>query len=241
MITNSIGMKLVLIPKGTFMMGSPIGEDCGNEGQHQVTISKDYYLGATPVTIAQYEKVTGRRGYCGLETESDMSVSDRLIYPVACIPWEHAVEFCEKLSDLPAEKKEGRKYRLPTEAEWEYGCRAGSNTAYSFGATAELLGDYAWFGENSGRHPRPVGEKKPNAWGLYDMHGNVWEYCSDWYGEYTEGAVTDPTGPKEGDAHVIRGGSCNYSAAECRSAYRFERFYCRRRRFYGFRVVLGLA
>jgi formylglycine-generating enzyme required for sulfatase activity len=142
------------------------------------------------------------------------------MYPVEQVSWEDAVEFCKKLSDLPEEKKAGRKYRLPTEAEWEYACRAGSKAAYSFGENSKTLGDYSWFGGNSGPQPHPVGEKKANAWGLYDMHGNVWEWCSDWYDEYPKGAVSDPSGPSEGSFRVFRGGGWSAGAAYCRSAGR---------------------
>ena len=219
-ITNSIGMKLVLIPKGTFMMGSPIEEEGAenDEKQHQVTIGKDYYLGVTEVTQGQYEKVMGTNP--SYFQKRVIRKSDSSMYPVEQVSWEDAVEFCKKLSDLPEEKKAGRVYRLPTEAEWEYACRAGSKAAYSFGANSKTLGDYAWFGENSGNQTHPVGEKKANAWGLYDMHGNVWEWCSDWYGVYPKGSVSDPSGPSEGSIRVDRGGSWAYGAANCRSAYR---------------------
>jgi formylglycine-generating enzyme required for sulfatase activity len=219
-ITNSIGMKLVLIPKGTFMMGSPIEEErrFEDEAQHQVTIGKDYYLGVTEVTQMQYEKVMGANpSYF----EGNAVLGDSSNHPVEQVSWEDAVEFCKKLSELPEEKKSGRVYRLPTEAEWEYACRAGSKAAYSFGANSKTLGDYAWFGENSGSQTRPVGEKKANAWGLYDMHGNVWEWCSDWYGVYPKGSVSDPSGPSEGSGRVVRGGGWLLGAAFCRSAFRY--------------------
>jgi formylglycine-generating enzyme required for sulfatase activity len=238
-ITNSIGMKLVLIPKGTFMMGSPIEEEGAenDEEQHQVTISKDYYLGVTEVTQGQYEKVMGTNP--SYFQKRVIRKSDSSMYPVEQVSWEDAVEFCKKLSDLPEEKKGGRVYRLPTEAEWEYACRAGSKAAYSFGENSKTLGDYSWYGDNSGSQTHPVGEKKPNAWGLYDMHGNVWEWCSDWYDEYPKGAVSDPSGPSEGSIRVIRGGGWDFVAADCRSAdrnwfgpsYRFNDF--------GFRVALS--
>jgi formylglycine-generating enzyme required for sulfatase activity len=219
-ITNSIGMKLVLIPKGTFMMGSPIEEEGAenDEEQHQVTISKDYYLGVTEVTQGQYEKVMGTNP--SQFQNSVIGKSDSSMYPVERVSWEDAVEFCKKLSELPEEKTAGRVYRLPTEAEWEYACRAGSKSAYSFGADSTSLGDYAWFGENSGNQTHPVGEKKANAWGVYDMHGNVWEWCSDWYGEYPKGAVSDPSVPNEGSGRVLRGGGWRLGAARCRSANR---------------------
>ena len=166
-ITNSIGMKLVLIPKGTFQMGSPI-EEAGaddDEALHQVTISKDYYLGVTEVTQGQYEKVMGTNP--SYFQKRVIGKSDSSMYPVEQVSWEDAVEFCKKLSDLPEEKAAGRVYRLPTEAEWEYACRAGSKTAYSFGKSSKSLGDYAWFDGNSNGQTPPVGEKKANAWGLY--------------------------------------------------------------------------
>jgi formylglycine-generating enzyme required for sulfatase activity len=237
-ITNSIGMKLVLIPKGTFMMGSPKSEQGrdDDETQHEVTISEDYYLGVFEVTQAQYEKVIGTNpSYFQRAKVADQNAD----LPVESVSWDDAVEFCKRLSDLPEEKKAGRVYRLPTEAEWEFACRAGSTTAYSFGASSKSLGDYAWFGENSGRQTHPVGEKKANAWGLYDMHGNVWELCSDWYGEYPKGAVSDPSGPNEGSYRVIRGGGWNDEAADCRSANRARIVPSDRSINLGFRVALS--
>ncbi len=219
-IVNSIGMKLVLIPKGTFRMGSPIAEEGreDKEAQHDVTISKNYYLGATEVTQGQYEKVMGTNpsNFPKRVTRK----SDRSMYPVELVSWEDAVDFCKKLSELPEEKEAGRVYRLPTEAEWECACRAGSKTAFEFGESSESLGEFAWFGGNSNTQTHPVGEKKPNASGLHDMHGNVWEWCSDWYGDYPKGAVSDPTGPSEGSLRVVRGGSWRDGAADCRSAFR---------------------
>jgi formylglycine-generating enzyme required for sulfatase activity len=239
-IKNSIGMKLVLIPKGTFQMGSPIAEKVNDDEEHQVTISKDYYLGATEVTQGQYEKVTGTNP--SWFQKSRVHGSDSSRYPVEQVSWEDAVEFCKKLSDLPEEKKAGRVYRLPTEAEWEYACRAGGKTAYSFGESSESLGDYAWFSGNSNNQTHPVGEKKPNDWGLFDMHGNVWEWCSDWFGEYPKGAVSDPAGPIEGSKRVYRGGCCNIVAAFCRSAGRLRHYpssRCFGNGSYGFRSALS--
>jgi len=238
-ITNSIGMKLVLIPKGTFMMGSPESEEGRqkDETQHEVTISKDYYLGVTEVTQGQYQKVMGNNP--SYFQKRVISKSDSSIYPVELVTWEDAVEFCKKLSELPEEKKAGRVYRLPTEAEWEYACRAGSKAAYSFGANSRTLGDYAWFVDNSGEQTHPVGEKKANAWGLYDMHGNVWEWCSDWYGEYSKGAVSDPSGPSEDVYRVIRGGGWYNVAADCRSAVRYWDDQLDRGPDLGFRVALS--
>ena len=235
-ITNSIGMKLVLIPKGKFMLGSPESEEDrdDDETQHEVTISKDYYLGVHEVTQAQYEKVTGANPSYFQGDEIKGSSSN---HPVEQVSWEDAVEFCKKLSDLPEEKAAGRVYRLPTEAQWEYACRAGSKTAYSFGESSKSLGDYAWFDVNSQTHP--VGEKKANAWGLYDMHGNVLEWCSDWYGEYPKDAVSDPRGPKEGSRRVDRGGGWYYEAADCRSANRVGLDPSTHSIYFGFRVALS--
>jgi len=237
-ITNSIGMKLVLIPKGTFMMGSPESEEGRkeNETQHEVTISEDYYLGVYEVTQAQYEKVMGKNPSSFQGAKVGNENAD---LPVENVSWDDTVEFCKKLSDLPEEKKAGRVYRLPTEAEWEYACRAGGVTAYSFGESSESLGDYAWFDENSNGQTHPVGQKKPNAWGLYDMLGNVWEWCSDWYDEYPKGAVSDPTGPIKGSFRVLRGGGWDGGAALCRSAYRFRGVPSVRFNFLGFRVALS--
>jgi formylglycine-generating enzyme required for sulfatase activity len=236
-ITNSIGMKLVLITKGTFMMGSPESEEGRkeNETQHKVTISKDYYLGVYEVTQAQYEKVMGKNPSSFPVAKVGNENAD---LPVENVSWNDAVEFCKKLSDLPEEKKAGREYRLPTEAEWEYGCRAGSKTAYAFDDEEGLLPEYGWFNRKSSGRTHTVGLLEPNAWGLYDMHGNVWEWCSDRYGDYPKGAVSDPSGPKEGSYRVIRGGCWGSDAAICRSAIRYW-FVPSFRSGYGFRVALS--
>ncbi len=189
-ITNSIGMKLRLIPAGEFMMGSPETESNRSDAelQHRVSITKPFYLGVTEVTQEQYQKVMG----------TNPSQFKGPQNPVEKVSWADAVEFCGKLSAMPAEKTAGHVYRLPTEAEWEYACRSGTTTAYSFGDDASRLGDYGWFKGNSDSKPHPVGEKKPNAWGLYDMNGNVYEWCQDRYGAYPSGSATDPTGVSSG-------------------------------------------
>ena len=237
-ITNSIGIKLVLIPNGTFIMGSPIEEEgrYDNEVQHKVTISKDYYLGVTEVTQGQYEKVMGTNP-SNFQKQVILN-KDSSMYPVEKVTWEDAVSFCKRLSELPDEKKAGRVYRLPTEAEWEYACRAESETAFYFGASSKLSDDFAWFG-NSNKQTHPVGEKKPNAWGLYDMHGNVFEWCGDWFNEYPKGAISDPTGPKEGVLRVFRGGSWQSGAASGRSATRFFTAPFGRGDWIGVRVALS--
>jgi formylglycine-generating enzyme required for sulfatase activity len=248
-ITNSIGMKFVLIPKGTFLMGTPAKEQLENEKdefQHKVTISKDFYLAVTEVTQGQFEKVTKEKP--SFFQKQVIRKSDTSAHPVERVRWVDAVEFCKRLSDLPKEKKAGRVYRLPTEAEWEYAARAGSTTEYCFGDNAESLSDYGWYGNNSGSKTldahalwnrlittpqeytktllaagcatHPVGKKKPNAWGLYDMHGNVDEWCSDWYGDYPRNEGTDPVGPKSGQDRVTRGGCWSRRARNTRSAAR---------------------
>jgi formylglycine-generating enzyme required for sulfatase activity len=233
-LTNSIGMKLALIPKGTFMMGSPESEDplaTSERPLHSVTISKDYYLGAYEVTQAQYERIMGK----------NPSRFKGVNNPVEKVSYVDAIAFCKKLSELPEEKSAGRVYRLPTEAEWEYTCRAGSTSRFGFGDSESQLGSYGWFNGNSNLTTHPVGEKLPNAWGLYDMHGNVWEWCSDWYGKYPTGAVTDPVGPTRATDHVIRGGGLGNSAGGCRSAFRFMSHASGRDSIYevGFRVALS--
>jgi formylglycine-generating enzyme required for sulfatase activity len=237
-ITNSIGMKLVLIPKGTFMMGSPESEEGRkeNETQHEVTISKDYYLGVTEVTQAQYEKVIGKNPsyYQGA-----IVGNENADLPVEQVSWDDAVEFCKKLSELPEEIKAGRVYRLPTEAQWEYACRAGSKTAYSFDDEEGLLPEHGWFNRNSSNRTHTVGLLEPNAWGLYDMHGNVWEWCSDWYEEYPKGAVGDPTGPSKGAHRVFRGGSWSDVAASCGSGDRSWDDPSFRGSILGFRLALS--
>ena len=159
--------------------------------------------------------------------------------PVEQVSWDEAVEFCRKLSELPEEKSAGYAYRLPTEAEWEYACRAGTTTKYSFGDSDSELDEYAWYGkaEALGGTTHPVGEKKPNAWGLYDMHGNVWEWCQDWHGKYLSGPVTDPTGPSSGSFRVFRGGGWSFISQDCRSAFRSGFSPGSRSHYLGFRVL----
>jgi formylglycine-generating enzyme required for sulfatase activity len=156
--------------------------------------------------------------------------------PVESVTWEEAEEFCRRLSELPQEKAAGRVYALPTEAQWEYACRAGTKTAYSFGDDEAMLGEYAWFNGNAGTHP--VRNKKPNAWGLYDMQGNVCQWCADRFGSYPDRTLTDPTGPTEGHCRVCRGGSWISSAARCRASVRNPIGPWERSEQIGFRVAL---
>ncbi len=210
---SSIGMKFKLIPAGTFTMGDASGLD--NQTPHEVTLTKPFKMGVHEVTQAQYEQVMG-------VNPSKFKRSDN---PVEMVSWEDADEFCRKLSELPAEKEAGNVYRLPTEAEWEYACRAGTTTKYSFGDAESELGDHAWYSENSGGKTHPVGSKKPNAWGLYDMHGNVFEFCQK------------PT--REYPYHVLRGGGWYGSGgASCRSVSRQVESSYASCGNYGFRVII---
>ncbi|NQV26154.1 MAG: formylglycine-generating enzyme family protein [Rhodopirellula sp.] len=227
-VTNSIGMKLKLIPSGEFQMGSPIGEkDHGNdEQQHQVRITQSFYLQTTEVTQGQWVSVTGTppAEWPNTKVFVNARVKEGLDYPATYVSWTEAVGFCEKLS-----LREGIEYRLPSEAEWEYACRAGSSTAYSFGDDAALLSRYAWWGgtaPNNGNaryemYPHRVGLLRPNNWGLYDMHGNASEWCDDKYAPYDDktSLVVNPRGPSSG-YQVSRGGSWSRPAGHCRSAIR---------------------
>jgi formylglycine-generating enzyme required for sulfatase activity len=218
---NSIGIEFKLLPGGTFTMGE--GADA-----HQVTLTKPFEIAVYELTQEQASKIT----------KVNPSAFKGPQNPVEQVSWDDAVEFCRKLSALPAEKQAGYVYRLPTEAEWEYACRAGTTTAYSFGDSDSELGDYAWYVENSGKTTHPVGGKKPNAWGLYDMHGNVFEWCQDWHGgDYPSGSVTDPTGAAVGSLRVIRGGSWLIISDYCRSAYRYGHSPVFRYHSLGFRVL----
>ena len=225
---NSIGMKLKLVLSGRFRMGSKSGAS-DEEPQHEVTLTKSFMLGLHEVTQSQYERVMGK----------NPSQFKGAVNPVDRVRWKDAVKFCRKLSELPAEKSAGRVYRLPTEAEWEYACRAGTTTKYSFGDDDSELVDYAWIDGNSGGTTHPVGGKKPNAWGFYDMHGNVWEWCQDRYGDYSGQAVTNPSGPIFGSDRVFRGGSWYDAAERCRSADRYGDYPSRRISSGGFRVCLS--
>jgi formylglycine-generating enzyme required for sulfatase activity len=236
-VTNSIGMTFVLIQPGTFTMGSPEA-DANHERQelpaHEVVIGKPFYLGTCQVTQAQFRQVMSRNPSTFTSVEEG---ADRC--PVETVSWDEAVEFCRTLSALDAEKKAGRVYRLPTEAEWEYACRAGTTTSFSFGNDWSRLGKYGWYKDNTGNHPHPVGRLVPNPWGLYDMHGNVMEWCLDGYDPdfYRRSPKNDPRGP-DVERKVLRGGSWLMDARSCRSAHRdwFEHF--QRSYQVGFRVLL---
>jgi len=237
-ITNSIGMKMVVIPAGEFLMGSPASDPDAiddEKPQHRVRITRPFYLGVYAVTQAEYKRVM-RKKPSYFQGDPNR--------PVEQVTWEHAQEFCGKLSALSEEKVAGHVYRLPTEAEWEYACRAGSTTRYSFGDSAETLGDYAWWDENSDVTTHPVGRKKPNAWGLHDMHGNVWEWCADWYGGdyYSQSPPSDPNGPSFGASRVLRGGSWGLFLPDgFRCAFRCYLDPVDRHVTFGFRVARTLT
>ena len=248
-ITNSLGMKLTLIRTGEFMMGSSKEEDMDasdNETpRHRVRITRPFYLGVTEVTQGQYRAVTG-------QNPSAFNASDDL--PVEQVTWNDAIAFCNALSGaegLPRFyevagsnvvvsdwKRPG--YRLPTEAEWEYACRANNPARYSFGDDSEHLGDYAWFDGNSGGMTHPVGQKRPNGFGLHDMHGNVGEWCWDGYDEeglHSPTPADDPTGVFGAPGRVIRGGSWFFYPRIARSAKRSRIILGRLGRDLGFRVA----
>ncbi len=216
MITNTIGMKLALIPAGEFLMGSPDSDKDARDDekpQHRVQITRPFYLGATEVTQGQYRAVMG-------QSPSHFKGSDDL--PVENISWTDATAFCDKLSEREKGQLGGAVYRLPTEAEWEYACRAGSTTRYSFGDDAARLAEFAWHNGNSGGKTHPVRGKGPNAWNLYDMHGNVWEWCQDWReeGYYGRSLGADPPAPAQAAYRVPRGGSWFDGPQRVRSAIR---------------------
>jgi formylglycine-generating enzyme len=254
-ITNSVGMKLAHIPAGKFQMGSPADEAERDEGeiQHEVTITRPFYVGVHEVTQGEFFQViaptskarpifTERRG-------------GGPAHPMENLTWDLAVQFCTSLASQVAEKEAGRRYRLPTEAEWEYACRAGTSTPFHFGKSlssrqANFNGNYPFGGAEKGPYLRQtarVGSHAPNAWGLHDMHGNVAEWCSDFFDPdyYRKSPKENPRGPEKGVVPtdyngfylVVRGGSWLDEGRACRSAYRFSAMPHDPYRLVGFRVV----
>lgn len=236
---NSIGMQFVLIPSGTFLMGSPTNEKERNNGekQHQVTISREFYIGQYEVTQGQWKVVMGNN-----PSSHALRISESVDRPIESVSWNDVQEFIKRLNA----KNEG-KYRLPTEAEWEYAARAGTKTPFGIGDGYNLSSTEAHF---DARFPygnalqgerytmtREVGDYLPNAWKLYDMHGNVWEWCNDWSGEYTNGSVTDPTGPTTGSYRIMRGGSYKHPGMKSRSAFRAAESPSSSNSDLGFRLV----
>ena len=228
-------MDFVWIEPGTFMMGSPESEEGreDNEGpQHEVTISQGFYLGKYETTQEQWYAAMGAKPWEGV---SYVQSGDR--NPVAYISWNDAQQFIGKLNEYEGESV----YRLPTEGEWEYACRAGTITRWSFGDDESQLGDYAWYYDNAWtvgeKYAHAVGTKEPNPWGLYDTHGNVWEWCQDWYGSYSSNAQTDPAGPSSGSNRVVRGGFFGDLARNVRSANRDNSSPDDRGYYIGFRLL----
>jgi formylglycine-generating enzyme required for sulfatase activity len=228
-IRNSIGMEFILIPAGEFFMGSESRRD-DEKPVRKVRISNPFYLGKYPVTQMQWQTVMGN---------NPSKFTENLNRPVEQVSWENAQEFLRKLNEL----EQGKLYRLPTEAEWEYAARAGATTAYCFGDDSERLGEYGWYDKNSGGTTRPVGQLKANTWGLYDVHGNVWEWVQDWYDEDEDyykqrpNPDSDPQGPDSGMYRALRGGSWNEAARRVRVASRFGFEPGSRSVFIGFRCA----
>jgi len=238
---EGVGMDLVYIKPGTFTMGGTDAKKYSwqwdESPPHQVTLTKGYYMGRTEVTRRQFGAFVKATGYV-TEAEKEGKAWGRAAdgqwrdiqgnnwrtpatftqtdeHPVVCVSWNDARAFCEW-----ATRKSGRQVRLPTEGEWEYACRAGTAGSWHFGDVESVLGEYGWTNANSGWQTHPVGQKKPNPWGLYDVYGNVWEWCEDWAGPYPSEAVVDPTGAASGDRRCLRGGSWNNDPTDSRSAFR---------------------
>jgi formylglycine-generating enzyme required for sulfatase activity len=239
-IKNSLGMTFVLMPPGSFYMGSPIEEAYRNrdEVQHKVTITRPFYMQVTEVTLGQWWAVMGKKFFGRRKGKEH--------HPVVKVSWFDCIEFIEKLN----RKNEGT-YRLPSEAEWEYACRAGTTSAYSWGdkidCSKAMYSNNPKKSDECRRHvkgmglkigrPAPVKSYPPNPWGLYDMHGNVWEWCQDFYGAYPKIAVIDPKGPEEGKERVRRSGSWFKHGWLCRSANRNRGHPASKYNTLGFRLV----
>ncbi|KPK48348.1 MAG: hypothetical protein AMK72_07195 [Planctomycetes bacterium SM23_25] len=260
---NSVGMRFVLIPPGTFLMGSrdsaaEVARRCAmpnaqagwfydEHPRHKVTLTRAFYMTVHEVTKASYRTVfppKPARGKDKKKAETPGEPKDAND-PATEVSWSDAEKFCKQLSS-----RDKRQYSLPTEAQWEYACRAGTETPFTFGETistdqANYHGDYIYGSGRKGKHrgkPLPVGSLSPSAWGLYDMHGNVSEWCADRYGEYDSAAATDPQGPdKKGNERVLRGGSWRSYPGACRSAFRHRREAGSRSDNIGFRVCCAVS
>jgi formylglycine-generating enzyme required for sulfatase activity len=233
-IANSLGMKFMWAPPGDAHIGSPASEPgrSDDETRRAVRVVRGFYIGVHEVTQAQFAEVMGRNP-SAFSARGDrrqfIEGMDTANFPVESIAWNDAIEFCRRLGQRPAEQRARHTYRLPTEMEWEYACRAGEQRSWSFGNDPAKLADYAWFGRHAvGNRPYAVGMKRPNRWGLHDMHGNVWEWCAD---------VT----MSDEHARIIRGGSWFSPAANTRSAARRDDPATITDPDTGFRVVLEVA
>jgi uncharacterized protein (TIGR02996 family) len=243
-LVNGLGMEFRLIPPGTFLMGSPASESQRrpNEGpQHEVELTRPFYLGVYPVTQREFQAVMGHN------PAAFTAENGGPLHPVENVSWLDGQDFCERLS----KRERGRKYRLPTEAEWEYACRAGTTTAFSFGPHATTRyanydGNYPYGGKHKEAYLKrtsAVGSYPPNAFGLYDMHGNVWEWCQDWYGDryYQRSPKKDPRGPRTGRGRVLRGGCWDCIGSYFRAAHRYGNPVEGRDNYKGFRVALDVV
>jgi len=258
--TNSIGMRFMLIPPGEFDRGSTAEEVTAalaampdswrsyrervptETPRHRVRISRPFWMAACEATQREYQQVTGTNpsGFAAAGEKADrVSGRDTSHYPVERVSWHEAVEFCRRLSAATAEQL--HTYRLPTEAEWEYACRAGSTTRWCCGDDETELNDYAWCLSNGQAKTHPTGEKRANAWGLHDMHGNVWEWCADWFGPYPDRPCVDPSGPTEGELRVFRSNPFQAPPMCQRSAYREKLDPEKFNSSGGFRVVCEIA
>jgi formylglycine-generating enzyme required for sulfatase activity len=228
---NSYGMQFVLIPAGQFLMGDPEV----SVPQVRVVISRAFFIGTTEVTQEQWEQVMGNSPWFGTDVEAEPNA------PAANVDWNDVNEFCLRLTALERERGQldaNEEYRLPTEAEWEYSCRAGTTARWCWGNQENAIDSYAWYkkGQNATGRAHAVAAKSPNAWGLYDVHGNVWEWCSDWDGAL--GGGVDPTGPATGAARIRRGGGFNEGeTAPLRAGWRASSPPEFKTAQYGFRVV----
>ncbi|MDA0746222.1 MAG: SUMF1/EgtB/PvdO family nonheme iron enzyme [bacterium] len=219
-LSGSTTMDLVYIQPGTFTMGSPEdeeGRDSIEGPQHEVTISQGFYLGKYEVTQGQWQAVMRTTPWSGQDfVQADPD------NPAVYVSWDDVQAFVHKLNVTAGDSL----YRLPTEAEWEYACRAGTTSRWSFGDDESQLTEYAWYIENAWnvgeRYAHRVGTKKPNLWGLYDMHGNVYEWCQDRFGSYSSSAQTDPQGPSSDSDRIVRGASVSFGARHLRSAHRIS-------------------
>lgn len=240
-ITNSAGIRFVRIPPGEFLMGAPESERGSKNSerpQHLVRFPQAFYLSAHPVTQGQFERVLGRTP--SYFTKARGGAQD---HPVESVTWNDAVEFCQALGELPEEKHAGHRYRLPTEAEWEYACRAGTTTPFSFGellTVMQAIFNCPTGGRYCGKSTAPIGQRPANPWGLMDMHGNVREWCADWFSPdyYAHSPVENPPGPASGQFRTVRGGSFATAMADCRSAARQGQPPGQAAKDLGFRVVL---
>jgi formylglycine-generating enzyme required for sulfatase activity len=250
-VANSLGMKLRLIPPGVFLMGSQPGEIGRGDDEllHRVQLTSAFYLGRCEVTQREYQALMGSNPSLVSPNSPDekFRLPETGQHPVDNVSWFDAVDFCNKLSVqenlAPHYLRQGNTvsllsgngYRLPTEAEWEYACRAGTTTTWSFGNDEARLTQYAWIGKNS--HSHPVGQLTANAFGLFDMHGNICEWCWDWHEAYAPSAVSDPLGPESGPHRLLRGATFNGLPSFARSANRHWLRPTFQYVFFGFRVA----